>query len=392
MAEYLSDASGRRVAGVRPGVVLVVGGDDAATTVGELWPALSADATTAVVERLTARGLGNTPDFALITWPERAVAGGLVRVLVRGDFEVAVGGTRISGVGVSTWTERVLDVPAEFEVEALGADAAADWFPIVDGVVTAARLAVPARAASSAAAVPAAAAAAVPTPTVSAPAAAPAPVVAAAAVAASEHTIAPLGEETVIDPVEPIPAAIPAPALGAPVIPAPSSPAPSGGQGDDEAGPGDHDGLTIASVDIRRLRAEREAAKVGGSTPAPADDTEHAEPQAPQPQLRMPDGSLEAIGHELVLGRAPSVSKVSGGRLPRLVTIGHGDPDISRSHVRMALEGGTVVITDLHSRNGTLVVAPGMPPVKLRAGEPTPVLIGTVVDLGGGCTLQVVGG
>ena len=29
--------------------------------------------------------------------------------------------------------------------------------------------------------------------------------------------------------------------------------------------------------------------------------------------------------------------------------------------------------------------------MKLRAGEPTPVLIGTVVDLGGGCTLQVVG-
>ena len=105
----------------------------------------------------------------------------------------------------------------------------------------------------------------------------------------------------------------------------------------------------------------------------------------------MPDGALEPIGHELVLGRAPSVSKVSGGRLPRLVTIGYGDPDISRSHVRLALEGGTVVITDLHSRNGTLVVAPGKPPVKLRAGEPTPVLIGTVVDLGGGCTLQVVG-
>ena len=119
---------------------------------------------------------------------------------------------------------------------------------------------------------------------------------------------------------------------------------------------------------------------------------EGIEPAAPQPHLRMPDGALEPIGHELVLGRAPSVSKVSGGRLPRLVTIGHGDPDISRSHVRLALEGGTVVVTDLHSRNGTLVVAPGKPPVKLRAGEPTPVLIGTVVDLGGGCTLQVVGG
>ncbi len=105
----------------------------------------------------------------------------------------------------------------------------------------------------------------------------------------------------------------------------------------------------------------------------------------------MPDGTIEQIGHEVVLGRAPSVSQVSGGRIPRLITIGAGDPDISRNHVRLAVEGDTVVVTDLHSRNGTHVVAPGKAPVKLRAGEPTPVLAGTVVDLGGGWTLQVVG-
>ena len=388
MAEYLIDASRRRIAGVRPGAVLVVAGDDAATIVGELWPALSADATTAVIERLTARGLGNTPDFALVTWTHEAAAG-LVRVLVRGDFEVTAGGSRISGVGVSTWTERVLDVPTEFAVESLGAEAGDDWLPIVDGIVTTGRVAVPARATSPVAVVPVVAAtppetmtATAAPPAVRAPvgtAAAATPAVATAGVAASEQTIAPVDEETANDFIEPIPA--PSSLRGA-----------SSGRGD-QADPGDHDGLTIASVDIRRLRAEREAAKAADAAPIRGDDTDHArsQPRQPEPQLRMPDGALEPIGHELVLGRAPSVSKVSGGRLPRLVTIGHGDPDISRSHVRLALEGGTVVITDLHSRNGTLVVAPGKPPVKLRAGEPTPVLIGTVVDLGGGCTLQVVG-
>ena len=375
MAEYLIDASRRRIAGVRPGAVLVVAGDDAATIVGELWPALSADATTAVIERLTARGLGNTPDFALVTWTHEAAAG-LVRVLVRGDFEVTAGGSRISGVGVSTWTERVLDVPTEFAVESLGAEAGDDWLPIVDGIVTTGRVAVPARATSPVAVVPVVAA--TPPETMTATAAPPA-VRAPVGVAASEQTIAPVDEETANDFIEPIPA--PSSLRGA-----------SSGRGD-QADPGDHDGLTIASVDIRRLRAEREAAKAADAAPIRGDDTDHArsQPRQPEPQLRMPDGALEPIGHELVLGRAPSVSKVSGGRLPRLVTIGHGDPDISRSHVRLALEGGTVVITDLHSRNGTLVVAPGKPPVKLRAGEPTPVLIGTVVDLGGGCTLQVVG-
>jgi hypothetical protein len=156
---------------------------------------------------------------------------------------------------------------------------------------------------------------------------------------------------------------------------------------------GDHDGLTVASIDIRRLRSER-AARATDEAPASGPTTlagTGARPAAsPSASLRMPDGALEAIGRDVVLGRAPSVSQVSGGRLPRLITIGAGDPDISRSHVRIAVEGDTVVITDLHSRNGTHVVPPGKPPVKLRAGEPTPVLAGTVVDLGGGWTVQVV--
>jgi pSer/pThr/pTyr-binding forkhead associated (FHA) protein len=79
---------------------------------------------------------------------------------------------------------------------------------------------------------------------------------------------------------------------------------------------------------------------------------------------------------------------VSSGALPRLVTI-PGDKDISRNHAQFAVEGGTVVVTDLHSRNGTQVIMPGKPPQQLRQGEPTAVIVGTVVDLGGGVTLTV---
>jgi len=167
------------------------------------------------------------------------------------------------------------------------------------------------------------------------------------------------------------------------------APAFAGGGGGATAGgalDGDHDGLTVASIDLRRLREQR--AERSGE---PEGATGGESSAGAVTNLRMPDGVLESIGHEVVLGRAPSVSQVSGVRLPRLVTIGAGDPDISRNHLRVALEGGTVVVTDLHSRNGTHVVAPGKPPVKLRAGEPTPVLAGTVLDLGGGWTIQVVG-
>jgi len=75
--------------------------------------------------------------------------------------------------------------------------------------------------------------------------------------------------------------------------------------------------------------------------------------------------------------------------MPKLITVGGADQDISRSHVRFVLEGGTVVVTDLHSRNGTTIAMPGKEPQKLRAGEPTSVIVGTVVDLGGGVTFTV---
>ena len=48
-----------------------------------------------------------------------------------------------------------------------------------------------------------------------------------------------------------------------------------------------------------------------------------------------------------------------------------------------------MVVTDLHSRNGTMIVLPGASPQKLRSGEPTTVVLGTVIDLGSGATLTV---
>ena len=191
-------------------------------------------------------------------------------------------------------------------------------------------------------------------------------------------------EETVATPTPARPSAPSAPV--APVAPVPPVASVTGTATSTGDLDGDHDGMTVASIDIRRLREER-AARAAAATPA--NGTPGASGAAPI-SIRLPDGSLEPIGQEVVLGRAPSVSKVSGGRIPRLVTIGLGDPDISRSHVRLALEGDTVVVTDLHSRNGTHVAQPGKTPVKLRAGEPTPVLAGTVVDFGGGWTIQVV--
>jgi hypothetical protein len=388
MATYRPDPAIAWVAAVRGGVLLLA----PSATVSELaalWPRLAdVDPTPAVLDALTSRGLAATPPFALVVRD----AAGSARVVARGAVTVRIGAEVVSGTGVSTWAERVVEVgDAEVRVEAMTAapttDAAVE-LPVVEAIVPATSVrsggAEPAASVRSGSAEPSASVrsegvesaasgarseqavdertrvvvreAAAPAPTITVP-----PAV-AAAVTPAEQTIVP-AEDTIAAPVTP--------------------PSPDGASELD----GDHDGLTVASVDLRRLRAER-AVRQGSATPPhgiPAPDA------ASGSSLRMPDGSIEAIGTEVVLGRSPSVSQVSGVRLPRLVTIGAGDPDISRNHLRVAVEGDTVVVTDLHSRNGTHVVAPGKPPVKLRAGEPTPVLTGTVVDLGGGWTIQVVG-
>ncbi|HEY0249361.1 MAG TPA: FHA domain-containing protein [Gryllotalpicola sp.] len=171
------------------------------------------------------------------------------------------------------------------------------------------------------------------------------------------------------------PAAAPAPA------PAPAQPTAAG----------DHDGLTMMSGDIAELR--RRAAQAGapepGAAPAATPKAATATPIEAQFRLELPDGTHETLDRPTIVGRSPSASRVSGGELPRLLTVGGTDPDISRNHVRFTVEGGTVVITDLHSRNGTVISLPGRPPQKLREGEPTSALAGTVVDLGGGIRITV---
>jgi len=142
---------------------------------------------------------------------------------------------------------------------------------------------------------------------------------------------------------------------------------------------GDHDGHTVMAEDLAELRARRR--EHGAAAPA----------AVPSPSLHLLrfDGVVEALDQPVLVGRAPSVSQVPGGRIPRLVTVTSLGQDISRNHVQFAVEGGTVVVTDLHSRNGTHVILPGKSPQKLRQGEPTAVIVGTVIDLGGGVVFTV---
>ena len=63
--------------------------------------------------------------------------------------------------------------------------------------------------------------------------------------------------------------------------------------------------------------------------------------------------------------------------------------DISRTHAQVRVDGEDVLVTDLNSTNGMFLVEPGMPPRRLRSGEPTPLGPHAVVDLGDGVTFAL---
>ncbi|WP_395640066.1 FHA domain-containing protein [Pseudolysinimonas sp.] len=299
----------------------------------------------AVLAALRSSGIADAAPFAVL----EATADGL-RLALRGPATVSAGAETHTGLGADPWLERTVAGSAVVRLTVPGGE----W-TLTPSVVAAASALVPA------------------------------PRVAAVASAAP----APLFDEstdiTEIPDLE-VSAAAPPPLQPlAPVI-------------------GEHDGSTVLASDlparpsddkptddktvvvdeIARLRARRSAGLAQPVPPAPAPAV--APPPPPKLSLELPDGSRAPLDAVVQIGRAPSApADAPTSRLVRL----EGDGDISRNHARVSLDGDTVVVTDLGSRNGTIVRIPGRPAQKLRDGEPTPVLVGTVIDFGGGVELSV---
>ncbi|SFN93358.1 FHA domain-containing protein [Mycetocola miduiensis] len=409
------------------GRLLVARVDDNSERVAQL--AATGDPSTSVqgvLEVLTADGLGATGPFALLFWVDGDLTDKGLGVIVRGDAAVIVdtsdGEVTVSSRGVTTWTEQVIESPTGFRVQfdasspsglpQLPLQQGAAWVRRVqlagvgatgsarEGTGAASRTSArKSRRETAAAAVEQAPVA--PTAAKSAVPAGPAPVheetrvfhtstgsgAPATAEAETEAdgydylfgatVFRPIGAAAVLaDDDEDAASSMPETHFlsEAEAPPRPAAPGPV---------LGDHDGRTMLAADIMAAR------KRPGSGSAP---TSGPTPNAPRPPahryvLSLPEGKSQALSAPVILGRAPSVSNVPASVLPHLVTL-VGD-DISRSHLRVAVEGDTVVVTDLHSSNGTHIIAPGKLPQLLRAGEPTPVITGTTIDLGSDVLLHV---
>jgi hypothetical protein len=180
---------------------------------------------------------------------------------------------------------------------------------------------------------------------------------------------------------------------------------------------GDHDGETIMKSVLAGLgTAPQVQAPIGGSDPATGPmvlarvcGQGHANPpthsqcagcglalasdavQVRRPRLgrvRVSSGELIDLDQSLVIGRQPSVSRVQGGGMPRLVQVASPSGDISRSHVEVRLEGWHVMLCDLKATNGTVLVREGQPPRRLAQNEMAILLDGDIAELGDDVSLR----
>lgn len=106
-------------------------------------------------------------------------------------------------------------------------------------------------------------------------------------------------------------------------------------------------------------------------------------------RIRLGDSvfSLEAPAF---VGRHPSTPRILGATAVRLVRVSSPNREVSATHASFRQEGGTVVVTDLDSTNGTAVAVPGKDPVVLRQGDSLVALPGSRVLLGDGVVVEIL--
>ncbi len=105
--------------------------------------------------------------------------------------------------------------------------------------------------------------------------------------------------------------------------------------------------------------------------------------------LRASNGESMQVDRAVLVGRAPSASR-STARAPRLLTVPSPGHDISRNHVEVTPDGWQVVVTDLQSTNGTVLMRPGSGDrQQLPPNEPVAVPLGSVMELGDGVSVLI---
>lgn len=142
---------------------------------------------------------------------------------------------------------------------------------------------------------------------------------------------------------------------------------------------GDHDGNTVEQPPARPERgAEQDGAVLQEPTPV-AESVGRAV---------LSTGRVLALDRVLVLGRRPRVTRTAGGVVPALIAVESPTHDISRNHIEIRRDGDSVLVTDLNTTNGTVLLRGTEPPRRLHPGEATLIISGDVVDIGDEVTVS----
>ncbi|MDN4615178.1 FHA domain-containing protein [Leifsonia sp. F6_8S_P_1B] len=131
-----------------------------------------------------------------------------------------------------------------------------------------------------------------------------------------------------------------------------------------------------------------------GGVPGPQDAFPPTEPVVLPPAppsfaLRIGSAPVIVLDTPVLVGRRPAPLRLDTGAEPRLVAVDSPTQEVSGTHVRIEQEGEAVVVTDLRSTNGTVVVSPAGHTTRLRPGESVAVLAGTTISIGDGNIIEI---
>ena len=108
-------------------------------------------------------------------------------------------------------------------------------------------------------------------------------------------------------------------------------------------------------------------------------------------RIRLDGGTLVPLDQPVYLGRKPSVPRIHPGGTPLLVTLDSPQREVSSTHLSLTTVGGAIVARDLKSTNGSIVRVPGAAPHTLLGGESAVVTPGTIIELGDGNSIELLG-
>jgi len=121
---------------------------------------------------------------------------------------------------------------------------------------------------------------------------------------------------------------------------------------------------------------------------------ELATPELPDTPVRttleFTTGQQVDVDRTILIGRSPRAERMAAADIPTLLPVESPGHAISRTHLKISIDGDRVLLEDLNSTNGTEVIPADGDPSQLQPGEQALLSDGMVVSLGDHVAFKVV--